>query len=198
VTAWATWAAQQQGLPDAAVDIIVRHIADLDAVFDNIYADPDLHPLRCYLSDIAADAPDGEDLLKAHRLRILAVPPPHRRPAGNQGLLASDPAHRRRILAERLAESGPPDGVSIQDWLDALALVSDRLWDTDQRELAAAVTVHLDRLETLDQHEYLIDLDNNDVSPELLDRLAELAVEHRDDADAFLAAVRSGAWAGSA
>ncbi len=195
VSAWASWAARKQGLPASAVGLLLRRITELDAVFDDLYADPDLLPLRCYLSDVAARTADGEDLLRAHRQRILAVPPPARRAAGSQHLLASDPEHRRRIHAERIASDGTPDGVAERDWLDALAGVSDRLWDVGPGELTAAVTEHLDRIEVLDRHDYLVDLDNDDVAPDLLDRLAELAIAHPDDG-AFLAAVRTGSWAG--
>jgi hypothetical protein len=197
VTAWARWAASRQDIPPAAVEFLTEHIARLDAAFDSIYAGPDLLPLRCYLSDVARSTADGEDLLRVQRLRTLAVPPPYRRSEPARGLLGSDPDQRRLIHTDRLRTSQAPAGTPPQQWLDAVTLVSDRLWNDDPPGLAEAVTAQLDLLERLDKHEHIIDFESMEAPSALLDRLAELALEHAGDAEGFLASVRTRDWSGA-
>jgi hypothetical protein len=197
VTAWAGWAAGRQGMPAAAVALLRRHLVQLDAMFDTVSADPGLPAFRCYLSDVARETADGEDLLRVQRLRTLAVPPPYRRPERTRALLASDPVHRRLIHAERERDVHAGAGVPDEPWLDAVALVSDRLWNDEPAGLAEAVATQLDLLERLDKHEHVIDFESPEPSPALLDRLAELALEHPDDPEGFLAAVRTRDWAGA-
>ena len=194
VTAWTVWAATQQDLPRPAVELLVRQVAELDAGFDDVYADPGLLPFRCYLSDVAARTADGEELLRVQRLRTLAAPPPYRRGEDTRNLLASDPDQRRQIHAARLRTSPAPEGVSPQQWLDAVALVSDRLWNEELPDFTAIVAARLDRLEALDKHDHIIDFESVEASPELLDRLALLALEHPDTAG-FVAAAENHDWA---
>jgi hypothetical protein len=162
VTAWATWAARQQGLPDTAVDVLTARIAEIDEAFDRVYANPDRAAARCYLSDIAATTADGEDLRRAFALRTTAVPQPHHGQLTEQALRVSDPADRHRILTAVLEswELGP--GQSQPDWLDALVSVSDQLWNLDA-DLA---------------HETMDYLDLIGPDSDLLGDLTELAVEH--------------------
>ena len=176
VTAWARWAAGKQGLPDAAVDRLTERVTEIDERFDAVYSDPDLVPLRCYLSDVAAVTADSEDLLRAFTLRAQAVPLPHLRPTESRPLLASDPLQRRRILADDAEEWGPNEDVSTQDWLDALTQVSDQLWHDDPPEVGQAVLRYLD---------------GDGPEPGLLDDLAELAIEHAGDSAGYLAAIHT-------
>jgi hypothetical protein len=129
------------------------------------------------------------------RLRTLAVPPPYRRSEETRNLLASDPAQRRQIHAARLRSSATPAGVAPQQWLDAVALVSDRLWNEEPPGFSAIVAAQLNRLEALDKHDHIIDFESVEVSPELLDRLARLALEHPDTAG-FVRAAENHDWAG--
>jgi hypothetical protein len=175
VTAWAKWAAGKRGLTDAAVDRLTERVTEIDERFDAVYRDPDLVPVRCYLSDIAAVTADGEDLLRAFTLRAQAVPLPLLRPTESRPLLASDPLQRRRILADDAEEWGPQD-VSTQDWLDALTRVSDQLWHDNPPEVGQAVLRYLD---------------GDGPEPGLLDDLAELAIEHAGDSAGYLAAIRT-------
>ena len=177
VTAWASWAAGRQGLPEVARNVLANRVTQIDNEFDAVYANPDLVPIRCYLSDVAATTADGEDLQRAYTLRAQAVPLPHLRPDSSTALLASDPAQRRRILADDAEEWGPEhDDVAPDDWLDALTSVSDQLWREDPPGVAEAVLAHLD---------------GDGPDPNLLDQLAELHIEHTGDPAGYLAAVRT-------
>ena len=173
VTAWAGWAARQRGLPDAAVDQLAARIAEIDQKFDAVYTDPDLTPMRCYVSDVAAVTADGGDLRRVFALRAHAVPIPDRRPPTGRSLLASDPVERRRILADELESWELSKDLSALDWFDALVSVSDQLWNQDPPELAQAVLDYLDG-------------DGSD--GDLLGDLTELAVDYGGDAPGYLAA----------
>jgi hypothetical protein len=176
VTAWIAWATRVQGLPEAATDQLTAHLVEIDKRFDAVYTNPDLVPIRCYLSDIAAITADGEDLQRAYALRTQAVPPPHLRPAAVNSLLASDPEQRRRILAAYAEAFGHDEDISLPDWLDALALVSDQLWHNDPPQVGQAVLEYLDGEGP--------DLD-------LLGDLAELAIKHTGDTARYLTAIHN-------
>jgi hypothetical protein len=173
VTAWAGWAAQQQGLPDTAVDLLTARIAEIHEAFDRVYTDPDRAAVRCYVSDVAAVTADGEDLQRAFALRTTAVPLPQHRPPIGQPLDVSDPAERRQILTAVLKSWELSPDQSAPDWFDALVSVSDQLWNQDPEDLA---------------HEVMDYLDQVGPDSELLGDLTELAVEHGDDAAGYLAA----------
>jgi hypothetical protein len=173
VAAWSRWAAHQQDLPDAAADRLVARVVEIDQKFDTAYADLDLVPTRCYLSDVAAVTRDGEDLWRALALRSHAVPLPARRSPAARSLLASDPAQRRRILAAELEAWGLAPDLSTEDWFEALTSISEQLWNEDPPELAQAVVRYLQAAGTDDG---------------LLGDLTELAVDQLGDATGFLKA----------
>jgi hypothetical protein len=171
LTAWIAWATRVQGLPEAATEQLTAHLVEIDKRFDAVYTNPDLVPIRCYLSDIAAVTADGEDLQRAYTLRAQAVPPPHLRPAAVRSLLACDCEQRRRVLAAYAEEFGHHEDIALPDWLDALALVSDQLWHNDPPQVGQAVLKYLDGAGP--------DLD-------LLGDLAELAIKHTADPARYL------------
>ena len=173
VTAWAAWAARQQGLPNAAVDLLTARITEIDEAFDRVVADPDLAALRCYVSDVAAVTADGEELRRAFALRAVAAPLPQRRAPAGRSLLASDPVARQQILAAELKTWNLSSEESTPAWLDALVSVSDQLWHQDPPELADAVLYYLDR---------------EGPDSELLADLTELALDHGNDPAGYLAA----------
>jgi hypothetical protein len=178
VTAWATWAAGEQGLPGSVVAQLAQRISDIDASLDAVYADPDLAPIRCYLSDVASCTADGEDLIRAVQLRTLAVPLPHQRPESMRGLLAADPAQRRQILAEYVKAWGPPDDdYTDEEWVDALSLVADQLWYDDPPEVGRCVLRYLDSEPPEDA--------------DVLGDLAKHAIKYASDRAGYLAAVEA-------
>ena len=173
VTAWAGWAARQQGLPDPAVDLLTARIAEIDEAFDRVYVDPELAAVRCYVTDVAAVTADGENLRRTFALRAVAVPLPEQRAPARRSLLASDPVARRQILADEFKTWQLSSDQSVPDWLDALVSVSDQLWNQDPPDLA---------------HEVLDYLDQEGPDSELLFDLTQLALEHGDDPVGYLAA----------
>jgi hypothetical protein len=172
VTAWARWVAQQRNLPDTAVDLLTARIAEIDEVFDRVYTNPDRVAVRCYVSDVAADNTDGEDLRRAFALRTTAVPLPEHRPPAVRTLLVSDPAERRQILTAVLESWELSPDQSAPEWLDALVSVTDQLWN-HEGDFAREVMDYLDQ-----------------VGPdgELLGDLTELALEHGPDCTSYLEA----------
>jgi len=174
VTAWAGWAAEQQGLPAAAVEVLTARIAEIDEAFGRAYADPERAAARCYLSDITPTTTDGEDLRRAFALRTTAVPVARPGQLTEQPLRVSDPADRHRILAAELESWKLAPSQSVPAWSAALTAISDQLWNLES-DLARETISYLDQVGPDD---------------ELLGDLTELAVEHGLGTTRFDAAAR--------
>jgi hypothetical protein len=170
VTAWARWAARRRDLPEAAAAQLAARVLEIDEKFDKAYADSDLGPIRCYLSDVVAITADGAELSRTLAIRSHAVPLPEHRPPAVRSLHASDPAQRRRILVAVLESWGLAADQSKEDWLAALTSVSERLWNEEPAELAEAVVRYLE---------------GTRADPGLLGDLTELAVQHSGDEAGF-------------
>lgn len=128
VTAWARWAAHQQGFDDVAVARLVERVAEIDASFDTSYDEPAVVALRAYVSDIAADDRDGAEL---EQVRPAATTPsrspnaaPSRPPSAAQRSRATTPDPRQAPEGLVPARHRYPT-----EWLTALQSVSDQLWD---------------------------------------------------------------------
>ena len=172
VTAWARWAAREQGFDDVAVARLVERVTEIDASFDTSYDEPAVVALRAYVSDVAADDRDGAELEQVRARRHHAVPLPGRRTPPSRHLQLSDPEQRHRILAEHLKDWALSDTDTSTEWLAALQSVSDQLWDADPPQLADAARDYM-----------ATGLDET-----LLGDLTEIAVECGDDRAAFLRA----------
>jgi hypothetical protein len=170
VTAWARWAAGQRGLPAEALDTLTARVIELDEAFDSACTDPTSTALRCYLRDVVNTIVDGNDLRRTFLLRTTAVPWPRDRPQQYRHLLASDPDQREQILTGLLTSWDLPAD-SEQQWSNALHQVSAQLWNEEPSELTTAIAGYL--LSAGPDHFLLADL-------------AELAVEHAADQQAFL------------
>jgi hypothetical protein len=143
VTAWSRWAADRQNLPDTVTQLLADRVAELDSLFDKAYADPELAAERAYVSDVAAQALDGEHLRQVRARRHHALPAPGIRSPATKDLPVDDPGHRHQILAEYLDTWELQDTESVPDWLTALTSVSDQLWYGEPPELADAARDYL-------------------------------------------------------
>jgi hypothetical protein len=170
VTAWARWATGQRRLPAEALDTVTARIIELDESFDSAYTDPTTIALRCYLRDVVATTVDGDDLRRTFLLRTTAVPMPRDRQHEYQHLLASEPDQREQLLAGVLTSWDLPEDSEPQ-WSNALHRVSAQLWNGEPSELTTAIA------------DYLLSVGSDQF---LLADLAELAVEHAADEQAFL------------
>jgi hypothetical protein len=131
VTAWTRWAAQRQGLDEAAVADLEQRLPGILATFDDAYQDQESAGIRAYLADLSATTTDAAVLTEALNRRALVVPLPDQRDGDLRRLDAADPAARRTMVEHEYGECDPPEGMSRADFLAAAVRVCEQLWHDD-------------------------------------------------------------------
>lgn len=134
VTAWVRWAAQRQGLDEAAVAELDQRLPEVLARFEDAFQDPDSVGIRAYLADLSATTTDAAVLTEALHRRVLAVPLPGQRDGELRRLDAADPAARRTMIEREYGECEPPEGMSREDFLAAAVRACEQLWYDDPPE----------------------------------------------------------------
>ena len=131
VTAWSRWAADRQGLDDAA---IARMLELLQKVFDDFgsaYDSPGSITQRSYVRDLAVTSDvDVAWLAECRARREFAVPRPVDREPGHEVLDAADQDHRVVISMSEfgMCDTGPVPG---EEWAQAVNRVVEELWHDD-------------------------------------------------------------------
>jgi hypothetical protein len=125
VTAWTRWAADRQGLDEAAVARLDEHLLELFAIFDTENHRPDRVLSRGYFADVSATTADGAVLRATLTRRGIAVPPPEE---DAEQYDVADPATRRAIIEAEYADCEPPDGMTRIQFLGEVVRVAEQLW----------------------------------------------------------------------
>ena len=134
VTAWTRWAAEQQGLDDAATAHLLDRVPRVVERFSPAYDDPKAVAARTYLADLATSDADVSQLAGQLARRMFAVP--MHRPE-DRGLDVSDPAGRHALAEEEFAECTPPSGMTSEQFVAAADRVLSELWHDDPAETFA-------------------------------------------------------------
>ena len=130
VTAWTRWAADRQGLDEAAIAHVMNHLPKVFDNFESAYDDPDNAAARGYLRDLVASEADAARLMDCYARRAFAVPLPGERDPGVVALNATDPDHRAVITVSEFATCDPV-GMTRKEFVDAAKRVVGELWHDD-------------------------------------------------------------------
>jgi len=126
VTAWTRWAAERQGLDEAATDLLMTRLPQLIDEFQAAYDEPNSVLGRSYLHDVAT--PDADMTWLADQLarREFAAPLPENRGPDVEAIDATDPAGRREIAVAEFA--GCVEGADAVQLLIAVTRIVEAAW----------------------------------------------------------------------
>ena len=126
VTAWTRWSAAYRGLGEAEAARLVEHLPDMFGRFDEAYHQPDAVAVRGYVSDLATSDADVSWLARNVGRRMFALPmPDHSGPSQRD---VGDPADRRALIEAEFGGCTPPDGLTSEQFVDAVYGVISELW----------------------------------------------------------------------
>jgi hypothetical protein len=134
VTAWTRWAAERQGLDEAATAHLVERVPRVLDRFSSAYDDPEAVAARAYLADLATSDADVSWLAGQLARRMFAVP---MRGPEDPGPDVSDRDGRRALAEEEFAGCTPPGGMTSEQFVAAADRVISELWDDDPAETFA-------------------------------------------------------------
>jgi hypothetical protein len=134
VTAWTRWAAEQQGLDDAATAHLLDSVPRVVERFSPAYDDPKAVAARAYLADLATSDADVSWLAGQLARRMFAVP---MRGPEDLGPDVSDQDGRRALAKEEFAGCTPPSGMTSEQFVAAADRVISELWHDDPAETFA-------------------------------------------------------------
>jgi hypothetical protein len=126
VTAWTRWAAQHQGLDEAATARLTERVPQVVSRFDEAYDDPEAVAARGYLTDLAASDADVAWLARQLARRVFALPIE----GADQGDV-SNPAGRRALVEAEFAACAPPGDMTSEQFVAAADRVISELWHND-------------------------------------------------------------------
>ncbi len=126
VTAWTRWAAQHQGLDEAATARLTERVPQVVSRFGKAYDDPEAVAARGYLADLAASDADVSWLARQLARRVFALPV-----MGADHRDVSDPAERRALAEAEFAGCAPPGGMTSEQFVAAADRVISELWHDD-------------------------------------------------------------------
>jgi hypothetical protein len=126
VTAWTGWAAQHQGLDEAATARLTERVPQVLSRFDKAYDDPEAVTARGYLTDLAASDADVAWLARQLARRVFALPI-----EGADHGDVSDPAGRRALAEAEFAGCAPPGDMTSEQFVAAADRVISELWHND-------------------------------------------------------------------
>lgn len=127
VTAWMTWAAQRQGLSEAATKEVLAALPEALAEFAADYDSPGNRLTRSYTSDVAATEADMADITDVLTRRATAIPIPRTDDPQALGEL-TDPARRAEVVAAEFGSCELAAGQSREDLLTGVTRVAEELW----------------------------------------------------------------------
>jgi hypothetical protein len=127
VTAWTRWAAERQGLDEAATDLLMTRLPQIIDEFQASYDDPYSVLVRGYLHDVAT--PDADMTWLADQLarREFAAPLPEDRGPGVEAIDAADPAGRREVAVGEFAGCAA-EGADAVRLLTAVTRIVEEAW----------------------------------------------------------------------
>ncbi|HEX4829727.1 MAG TPA: hypothetical protein VH478_01365 [Trebonia sp.] len=143
VTAWARWAAGNQGLDADATEHLLTDLPKTLEQFDAAYDDPQSKLARDYVSDLAAADGDVTELAGAVTRRSVAVPYPSVGADGQPELDVTDPAARAAMIAREFASCSLDPGQSREDLVAAATRVTEELWAGEPPATWAAARAQL-------------------------------------------------------
>ncbi len=126
LTAWTRWAAQHQGLDEAATARLTERVPQVLSRFDNAYDDPEAVAARGYLTDLAASDADVAWLARQLARRVFALPI-----QGADHGDVSNPAGRRALVEAEFAACAPPGDMTSEQFVAAADRVISELWHND-------------------------------------------------------------------
>jgi hypothetical protein len=126
VTAWTRWAAQHQGLDEAATAQLTERVPQVVSRFDQAYDDPEAVAARGYLTDLAASDADVAWLARQLARRVFALPI-----EGADHGDVSNPAGRRALVEAEFAACAPPGDMTSEQFVAAADRVISELWFND-------------------------------------------------------------------
>jgi hypothetical protein len=126
VTAWIRWAAQHQGLDEAATARLTERVPQVVSRFDKAYDDPEAVAARGYLTDLAASDADVAWLARQLARRVFALPI-----EGADHGDVSNPAGRRALVEAEFAACAPPGDMTSEQFVAAADRVISELWHND-------------------------------------------------------------------
>jgi hypothetical protein len=127
VTAWTRWAADRQGLDEAATERVLAAAAKATEEFGTAYDNPSTVGARAYVSDLATSDADVTGLAEAVTRRSVAVPLPDSRD-GRPGMDVTDPAARAEMVAEEFGRCELDEGQARDGLIDGATRVVEELW----------------------------------------------------------------------
>jgi hypothetical protein len=126
VTAWTRWAAQHQGLDEAATARLTERVPQVLSRFDKAYDDPEAVAARGYLADLATSDADVAWLARQLARRVFALPI-----EGADHGDVSNPAGRRALVEAEFAACAPPGDMTSEQFVAAADRVISELWHND-------------------------------------------------------------------
>lgn len=126
LTAWTRWAAQHQGLDEAATARLTERVPQVIGRFDKAYDDPEAVAARGYLTDLAASDADVAWLARQLARRVFALPI-----EGADHGDVSDAAGRRTLAEAEFAACAPPGDMTSEQFVAAADRVIAELWHND-------------------------------------------------------------------
>jgi len=139
VTAWTRWAADYQGLDEAAAEHLTERVPQVLADFQAAYDDPFSVVEREYVRDLVAGDTDVAWLADQRARREFAVPLPDDREVSDGPELdvaaidaadAADPDGRAFVTAAEFAHCGP-EGEEGEKFVAAARRVVEEIWNDD-------------------------------------------------------------------
>jgi hypothetical protein len=130
VTAWTRWAAERQGLDEAATDHLMTRLPGILDEFQTAYDDPYNVLARGYLRDMVSCDADLVWLADQRARRAFAVPLPEDREPGVAALDATDQDQRAILAVSEFVECAA-EGTPRDQLLAAVKRVVDEVWHDD-------------------------------------------------------------------
>jgi len=127
VTAWARWAAERQGLDEAAIDLLMTRLPGILDEFRPAYDDPYSVLARGYLRDVVTWDAELPWLADQRARREFAVPLPENLDPGVAATDATDSDQRAALAVAEFAECGP-DGAAREQLLTAVKRIVEEAW----------------------------------------------------------------------
>ncbi len=124
VIAWVRWSAGRRDLSEAETTVLMERVPQVIGRFDLAYDDPDAAAVRGYASGLAASDADIAWLSDQVGRRMFALPLPER----HGPLDLTDPADRRRMVAEEFSACTPPSGQTSEEFIEAAYRVVEDIW----------------------------------------------------------------------
>ena len=127
VTGWSRWAAERQGLDEAAVTHLLAELPSILTDFDESYADPYYVSTRAYLRDAVASDTEMAAVDDIVARRDFAAPYPDEREESLASVDATTPDGRALLVTAEFAHCNPDPALS-KTFIAGVTAVVEELW----------------------------------------------------------------------